>query len=107
MLNDSYFDETVEKLGNHSPIGTLRGGKYSLYEAGCLIPFFTYLKSKIESQVSDALVCQIDLLESLSKLVGADVKPTDSENLLDVFMGKSKKKRENLVINANIKNCIP
>ncbi|MEM1124508.1 MAG: sulfatase-like hydrolase/transferase, partial [Bacteroidota bacterium] len=34
VLNDGYNDEAVEKLGNHQPSGGLRGGKYSLFEAG-------------------------------------------------------------------------
>jgi len=74
-------------------------------EAGTRVPFFTYWKGKIKPQVSDALVCQIDLIESIGKLVDADVKVTDSQNLLDVFMGKSNKGRESLVIEANTKTA--
>jgi arylsulfatase A-like enzyme len=105
VLNDGYYDDAVEKLGDHKPNGPLKGGKYSLYEAGCRVPFFTYWKGKIQPQVSDALVCQVDLLESLSKLVGAISKPTDSQQLLDVFMGKSSKGRKSLVIEANTKTA--
>ncbi len=105
VLNDGYYDDAVEKLGNHTPNGLLRGGKYSLYEAGCRVPFFTYWKGKIKPQVSDALICQIDLLESLAALVGTDVKPTDSQNLLKVLLGKSKKGRESLVLEANTKTA--
>ncbi|MEI8087026.1 MAG: arylsulfatase [Paludibacter sp.] len=105
VLNDGYFDDAVEKLGNHKPGGPLRGGKYSLLEAGTRVPFFTYWKGKIKPQVSDALVCQVDLIESIGKMVGADVKVTDSQNLLDVFMGKSNKGRESLVIEANTKTA--
>ena len=105
VLNDGYNDDAVEKLGNHKPNGPLRGGKYSLLEAGTRVPFFTYWKGKIKPQVSDALVCQIDLLESLSKLVSAKVSATDSQDLLDVFLGKSKKGRSNLIIEANTKTA--
>lgn len=105
VLNDGYCDDAVEKTGEHKPNGTLRGGKYSLYDAGTHVPFFTYWKGKIKPQVSDALVCQIDLFASLAKLVGAEVKPTDSENLLNVFLGKSKKGRKNLVLEANTKTA--
>ena len=89
VLNDGYYDDSVEKLGSHKPNGPLRGGKYSLLEAGTRVPFFTYWKGKIKPLVSDALVCQIDLLESIAKLVNVDVKSTDSQELLDVFMGKT------------------
>ena len=105
VLNDGYYDDAVEKLGDHKPTGPLRGGKYSLLEAGTRVPFFTYWKGKIQPQVSDALVCQIDLMASLAKLVGADVKSTDSQNLLNVFLGKSNKGRKNLVIEANTKTA--
>jgi len=105
VLNDGYYDDAVEKLGDHKPNGPFRGGKYSLYEGGTRVPFSVSWPGKIKPQVSDALVCQIDLLESLASLVGAEVKPTDSQNLLDVFMGKSKKGRESLVIEANTKTA--
>jgi arylsulfatase A-like enzyme len=105
VLNDGYYDDAVEKLGNHKPNGPLRGGKYSLLEAGTRVPFFTYWKGQIKPLISDALVCQIDLLESIAKLVNIDVKSTDSQELLDVFMGKSNKGRANLVIEANTKTA--
>jgi len=105
VLNDGYYDDAVEKLGNHNPNGPLRGGKYSLLEAGTRVPFFTYWKGQIKPLVSDALVCQIDLLESIAKLVNVDVKSTDSQELLDVFTGKSAKGRTNLVIEANTKTA--
>ena len=105
VLNDGYEDDAVEKLGNHKPNGPLRGGKYSLLEAGTRVPFFTYWKGHINPLVSDALVCQIDLLESIAKLIDMDVKSTDSQELLDVFTGKSTKGRTNLVIEANTKTA--
>ena len=105
VLNDGYYDDAVEKLGNHKPNGPLRGGKYSLLEAGTRVPFFTYWKGQIKPLVSDALVCQIDLLESIAKLVNVDLESTDSQELLDVFTGKSNKGRTNLVIEANTKTA--
>ena len=105
VLNDGYNDDAVEKLGNHRPNGPLRGGKYSLLEAGTRVPFFVYWKDKIKPQISDALVCQIDILASLAKMLGTEVKNTDSQNLLSVFMGESIKGRDNLVIEANTKTA--
>lgn len=100
VLNDGYYDEAVEKLGDHTPGGSLRGGKYSLFEAGTRVPFFTYWKGTINSGVSDALVCQLDVLSSLAQLVGSDVKAGDSQGLVDVFLGKSNAGRDDLVIEA-------
>jgi arylsulfatase A-like enzyme len=100
VLNDGYYDDAVEKLGDHKPSGLLRGGKYSLFEAGTRVPFMTYWKGKIKPSVSDALVCQMDLLPSLAKLVGSDIELEDSQDLLNVFLGKSFEGRDELVIEA-------
>ncbi len=100
VLNDGYYDDAVEKIGNHTPSGSFRGGKYSLFEAGTHVPFFTYWKGKIKPSSSDALVSQVDLLSSLAKLVGSDIRVKDSEELLDVFLGESNKGRESLILEA-------
>ena len=100
VLNDGYFDQAEEKIGNHDQNGGLRGGKYSLFEAGTRVPFFTYWKGKIQPKISDALVCQLDLFASIAKLIDSDEKATDSQQLLDVFMGKSNLGRKNLIIEA-------
>jgi arylsulfatase A-like enzyme len=105
VLNDGYYDDAVEKSGNHKPAGPLRGGKYSLFEGGTRVPFFTYWKGKIQPKVSDALVCQIDLISSIAALVGEDLTNTDSQDLLDVFMGQSPNGRESLVLEANTKTA--
>lgn len=100
VLNDGYYDDAVEKTGAHTPAGRLRGGKYSLLEAGTRVPFLVYWKGKIQPQVSDALVCQVDFLSSFAVLTGSSEKGQDSENILDAFLGKSQKGRENLIIEA-------
>ena len=105
VLNDGYYDDAVEKIGNHKPSGPFRGGKYSLFEAGTHVPFITYWKGKITPAVSDALVCQIDLLSSLAKLVGSTVSAGDSEDLLQEFLGDSKKGRKDLVLEATTRTA--
>lgn len=106
VLNDGYFDDAVEKLGKHTPTGNLRGGKYSLFEAGTRMPFITYWKGHIEPGVSKALVCQMDLLASLAKLVGTEETSTDSEDLLDVFLGKTETGRTELVLEATSRTAL-
>ena len=106
VLNDGYFDEAVEKLGEHKPAGPLRGGKYSLFEAGTRVPFITFWKGRIQPKTSDALVSQVDLLTSLSALVGSDDKGPDSENLLPVFLGESDQGRENLILEATTRTAL-
>lgn len=105
VVNDGYYDEAIEKLGDHTPAGPLRGGKYSLFEAGTRVPFITYWKGTIEPSRSDALVCQLDLLSSLAALVGSDTKGEDSEDLLDAFMGRSDRGRDVLVLEAMSKTA--
>ena len=100
VLNDGYYDDAVEKIGNHVPTGPFRGGKYSLFDAGTHVPFFTYWKDNIQPRVSNTLISQVDLLSSLAALVGSDIKGQDSKQLLGDFLGAESKGRENLIIEA-------
>ncbi|NJB35193.1 sulfatase family protein [Croceivirga sp. JEA036] len=101
VLNDGYYDDAVEKLGAHTPRGGLRGGKYSLFEAGTRVPFMVYWKGKITPKTSAALVCQMDLYASLASFLGVDASNVpDSENVMDALLGKTDKGREQLVIEA-------
>ncbi len=100
VLDDGYKDDAVEKNGEHKPWGPFRGGKYSLFEAGTRLPFITYWKGRITPGESDAMVTQIDILNSLAALTGCDLKSGDGENLMDVFLGKSSKGRNAVVIEA-------
>jgi arylsulfatase A-like enzyme len=106
VLNDGYYDDAVEKLGDHKPAGPLRGGKYSLYEAGRRLPFITYWKGKIQPAVSDALISHLDLLSSLAKLVGSETRVPDSEELLDVLLGKSNVGREEMILEATSRTAL-
>ncbi|MCW2119030.1 sulfatase family protein [Flavobacterium sp. 7A] len=107
VLNDGYYDDAVEKLGNHKPAGPLRGGKYSLLDGGTRVPFVTYWKDHIKPGVSDAVVCQMDLLASLASMVGSkETKFSDSQNLMNEFLGKSTVGRKSLVLEANAKTLL-
>jgi arylsulfatase A-like enzyme len=106
VLNDGYFDDADTKNGNHTPAGVLRGGKYSLYDAGTHVPFITYWKGKITPKTSDLLVCQLDLLNSFAALVGSDIKPQDGEDMSKVLLGTAKKGRENLILEASSRTSL-
>ncbi|HEX9151976.1 MAG TPA: arylsulfatase [Flavobacterium sp.] len=100
VLNDGYQDEAVTKLNGHTPAGVLRGGKYSLFEAGTRIPFIVSWQGKTKQGVSDALLCQVDLFSSFSKMLNLKLKQSDaidSEDMLDEMLGKSSKGRTILV----------
>lgn len=100
VLDDGYIDQAVERLGDHTPAGPLRGGKYSKFEAGCRVPFVLRWPARIKPQVSDAIVCQVDLLASFAALTGqkatSDESP-DSQNVLPALLGESPTGRESVV----------
>lgn len=106
VVNDGYFDDAVEKLGDHTPSGPLRGGKYSLFEAGTRVPFVAFWKGKIEPTVSDAIVSHVDLFSSLAKLAGSETRVPDSRDLLEVLMGTSRQGREELVLEASSRTAM-
>ena len=100
VVNDGYADRSVELLGEHCPWGELRGGKYSIFEAGTRVPFIVAWSAQIKPGVSKALISHIDLLASMAGLIGADMKPeiaADSRNHIDVLTGKDAKGREYVI----------
>jgi arylsulfatase A-like enzyme len=100
VLNDGYYDEADTRVGKHTPAGPLRGGKYSLFEAGTRVPFISYWKGQIDPAVSDAVISQVDLLSSLASLIGNEVRGEDSEALWKVLSGESNQGREQLILEA-------
>jgi len=97
ILDDGYFDQAVELVGEHKPAGVFRGGKYSSYEAGTRVPTITYWPGKIKAAESKALFSQIDLYASIASLVGenlTDQEAVDSKNVLDALLGDKKTARE-------------
>ena len=105
VLNDGYYDDAVEKLGIHTPSGNLRGGKYSLFEAGTRVPFITYWKGKIIPSVSNEMVSQIDFLNSIASLIGSDIRSNDGNDLANVFFENKGKGRNELIIEAQTKTA--
>lgn len=92
VLDDGYQDEAVEKLMGHTPWGIYRGGKYSSFEAGTRMPFILSWPAAVKPAVSNALVCQIDLLASFGQLLHQKIPAgdaPDSENMLNAFLGKT------------------
>ena len=100
VADDGYQDQAVELLGEHRPAGPLRGGKYSLFDGGTRVPFIVRWPEEVErGKVSQAVVCQVDLVASLSELTGVPLtQDYDSRNVLDALLGKSPQGRQELVI---------
>lgn len=99
VLDDGYQDQAEELVGDHKPAGPLRGWKCSMYDGGVRIPFLLRWPAQVKPKVSDAFVCQMDLLASLAELLGQSYPDElDSQNTLPAFLGKDKKGRKELVI---------
>lgn len=105
VVDDGYQDGAVENLNGHRPAGPLRGGKYSAFEGGTRVPFVARWPERIKPGVSEALVCQIDLLASFAAMTGQSLArgdAPDSQNTLPAFLGESKTGRKLLVEQAGV-----
>ncbi|WP_164111554.1 MULTISPECIES: sulfatase family protein [Sphingobacterium] len=102
VLDDGYVDGAVTQLNGHTPAGQLRGGKYSIFEAGTRVPFIVSGPGVTKNQVSDALYCQIDLVASMAQLLGQKIpkESVDSAPLAAALLGKDLKGRKHLVEHA-------
>ncbi|MCX7817912.1 MAG: arylsulfatase [Kiritimatiellae bacterium] len=102
VVDDGYQDEAVERLGDHRPAGPLRGGKYSKFEGGTRVPWIVRWPGRVPAgAVSDAIVCQIDLLASFAALVGRPLTAADSPDglpLLEAMLGRSATGRTDIVL---------
>ena len=103
VLDDGYQDEAVSLNGDHTPSGILRGGKYSLFDAGTRVPFMVRWPGTIEPGVSDALISQVDLYASLSQLIDMPYGFVDSQGLVEVIRGNNNLGREGLILEGQRK----
>ncbi|MFR9620060.1 MAG: sulfatase-like hydrolase/transferase [Rikenellaceae bacterium] len=101
VLNDGYKDQAIDNASKHNQLGDRRGGKYSKFEGGTNVPFFVYWKGEIRPAKSEALVCQIDIMPSLAKLLKLDIPEIDGEEQWKALIGKDKVGRSELVHEAN------
>lgn len=109
VVDDGYQDQAVEKLGDHRPAGPLRGGKYSAYDGGTKVPFLLRWPGQVKPGVSEAMICQTDLLASFADLTGQTLPREagpDSLDMLPALLGQAKKGRESLVEHASALSLI-
>lgn len=102
VLDDGYVDGAVEQFNGHKPAGALRGGKYSIFEAGTRMPWIVWGKGVEKNKVSEALISQVDLLASLAELVDS-VRPKearDSKAMSKVLLGTADEGREYVIQHA-------
>ena len=80
-----------EANNGHMCNGVLRGTKGTLWEGGTRLPMIVRWPGHIQPGVSDALVCQVDMLASFAALTGQQLAPADgpdSYNVLPALLGK-------------------
>lgn len=101
VVDDGYYDQARELIGDHKPTGDLRGGKYSSLEGGAKIPLIVrWPDGKGKGTVSNAMISQVDFLKSFGRLAGVDKIQNDvidSQDRLDVLLGDNKVGRNSLV----------
>jgi len=100
VLDDGYDDGAVNDLNGHKPAGTLRGGKYIIYEGGTRVPFILSWPGRVPPGVSDALVCLVDFSASFASLTHQKIpvgEAPDSVNVMPALLGETKKGRDQLV----------
>jgi arylsulfatase A-like enzyme len=105
VLDDGYQDEAVTKRHGHTPAGPLRGGKYSAFEGGTRVPMILSWPTVIRPGISDALVCQVDLIASFSAMLNLPIgagDALDSKNMLHALLGTSKTGRDFLIKQGGI-----
>lgn len=78
VVDDGYADSAEELLNGHDPMGGLRGGKYSCFEAGTRVPFIVHWPERIKKgAVKEGLVSQIDFVSAMAGLVNVSL-PKDA-----------------------------
>lgn len=91
VLDDGYADGAEELAGEHRPGGRFRGGKYSSFEAGSVVPFIVHWPGHVPAGTSRALVSHIDCVASLARLAGVRLPEgaaADSRDCLDTWLGR-------------------
>lgn len=99
VLDDGYKDQAKEMLGTHKPSGPYRGWKTQMNTGGTCVPFIVRWPAVVKQGITEALVCQMDLLASFAALTGQTYSERiDSQNTLSAFLGFSKEGRKELVV---------
>ena len=78
VLDDGYQDQAEELVGDHRPSGPWRGGKYSAYEGGTMVPMIIRWPGHVEAGSEEGrIISQIDGFRTLADLLGAEI-PSDA-----------------------------
>ncbi|MEW4486834.1 arylsulfatase [Thalassoglobus sp. JC818] len=88
---ENTWKERLKRFG-HASNGPFREGKRSIYEGGHRVPFvMRWPKRVLPGQLTDATICQTDLLATMADLLDVplpDRAGEDSQSFLPVLLGK-------------------
>ena len=102
VLDDGYKDGAVEKLGDHTPAGPYRGGKYTPFEGGTRTPFIVKWPAAVKpGTTSDKKITTTDLGASFASIVGQDIPSgalPDSQDLHATLLGEADAKGRDYVV---------
>lgn len=91
VLDDGYQDHAAEWTHGHKPAGPYRGGKYSAFEGGTMVPTIVRWPAHVKTQNENStLISHIDWFASLASLVNAKLpagSAPDSENHIEALLG--------------------
>ena len=96
VYDDGYEDGTTVLCSNeeqdrgHDGSGIWRGGKYQIFEGGTRVPFIVRWPARIKPGISEAMVNQIDLIDSFAELFNIELSAgdaVDSRSTLNAFLG--------------------
>lgn len=96
VLDDGYDDQAELLAGSHAPGGAWRGGKYSAFEAGSVVPFILRWPGHARACESHAMLSQVDAIGTLADIVGArvpDGAAPHSRSMVKSWLGKSRASR--------------
>lgn len=96
VLDDGYEDQAEQLVGSHTPGGNWRGGKYSAFEAGSVVPFILRWPGHARVCESRAVLSQVDAIATLAHMVGAKIPQgaaPHSQEMAKSWLGKSRSSR--------------
>jgi arylsulfatase A-like enzyme len=108
-MDDGYVDGTATDASGHKCNGALRGFKGGLYEGGHRVPFVAKWPGRVPAgATSDALICHVDLLNTVAALTGKPLPKGAGPDSVDVSAAliQGKPGRESLVHQSGNPNAL-
>jgi arylsulfatase A-like enzyme len=109
VMDDGYVDGTATDASGHKCNGALRGFKGGLYEGGHRVPFVAKWPGRVPAgATSDALICHVDLLNTVAALTGKPLPKDAGPDSFDISAAllRGKAGRESLVHQSGNPNAL-